>query len=48
MTSSNGASSTGFGRPFVFPMFSTIQHPKPHVTNVDDGRIPVEVYRWAL
>lgn len=48
MTSSNGASSSGLARPFDFPMFSSIQHPKADVTNVDIEPIRVEVRRWAL
>ncbi len=48
MTCSNGASSAGLARPFDFPMFSTIQHQKPDVTNVDIGPIRVEVSRRAL
>ncbi len=48
MTSSKGASSVEPTLPFDFPMFSTIQHPKPCVTNVDIGRIRVEVSATAL
>jgi hypothetical protein len=48
MTSSKGASSAESARPFDFPMFSTIQHPKHFVTNVDIGRIRVEVSPRAL
>jgi hypothetical protein len=48
MTSSNGASSAEPALPFDFPMFSTIQHQKPYVINVDIGRIRVEVSRTAL
>ena len=48
MTCSNGASSSGFARPLVFPMFSTIQHRLARVINVEIDPIRVEVCRRAL
>ena len=48
MTASNGVSSEESPRTFDFPMFSTIQHQKPYVTNLSIGRIRVEVSPRAL
>ena len=48
MTASNGASSAGMARPFVFPMFSNIQHPTPAVINAENSPISVEASLWAL
>lgn len=48
MTSSKGASSSGFDLPFEFLMFSTIPHRKANVTTVGIDRVLVEVLPMAL
>lgn len=48
MTSSNGVSPEESPRTFDFPMFSSIQHPKPHVIKMAMGCIRVEVSPRAL